>query len=29
VTMAWSRKVPTWIWLIAIGFTLGALIALS
>lgn len=25
----WTRKLPTWIWLAAAGFALGALIALS
>ncbi len=27
--MSWSRTLPTLIWLAAVGFALGALIALS
>jgi len=27
--MKWWRAVPTWLWLVAAGFALGALIALS
>lgn len=29
VAMKWSRTLPTLIWLAAVGFALGALIALS
>jgi hypothetical protein len=28
-SMTWLRRAPTWIWLIATGFALGALLALS
>ena len=29
MTGTWWRAVPTWLWLLAVGFTIGALIALS
>jgi hypothetical protein len=25
----WTRRLPTWIWIVAAGLTVGALVALS